>query len=1350
MIKQSVKKPFTVLVAVIMVIALGVVSLTKMTADLLPSLSLPYLIVITTYPGASPEKVESDVTKPIEEALGTVTGVKTVSSTSAENYSTVQLEFEDDTDMDSALVKVFSALDPVEADLPSGVGTPQIMEVSMDMLATAYIGFQYDGMDIFELTSFANDEIIPAIERVDGVASITKMGMVEQTIHVQLNEEKVDDLNNRILAKTNSSFDKAYKQLNDAKKQLVDSQKEIDDAKAELPDQWQEYYDGVEELEQSKIDLEKNKQEIKDNLKDVKKAEASLLDNFDMLSAGVAGIDSAGGPSAIQSGLSQAQSGLSQAKGYVTTLTELKATAEEGVAQAQAAVDMDPTNTEYQTALATAQGQLDALNENLDKAKAGVTTAQSYVNKANEGLYGLDGIIEAYNGLREALDMSPVSYSSATITDAQWKEISTGWQGLWGAAVAKLNTAKVSLESADAQMESADAQIESAQKQLDSAKEQLDGADEQLSDGQKQINDGWETYYESVESFNKQKNEILKTANADQLLKLSTLAQLIYAQNFAMPAGYIDDENDQSWLLKVGENYSSVEDLNDVVLCNIADIGDIRLTDVADITVIDNSGNCYSKINGERSVLLAVYKSSTASTKEVGDAVIEAAEELETQFPGLHSLDFFNQGDYIDLLTSSILDSMIIGAALAIVILAWFLKDYRPTLVVAISMPLSILLAIVALYFSGITLNIMSLAGLALGVGMLVDNSIVVIENIYRLKTLGMSAAQAAVTGARQVAAPIISSTLTTICVFLPMIFTTGMVKDLLVPMAASVVYCLVASLLIALSVVPAAGSTLLKNSREKDHRLFDKLMDKYGRSLGWCLSHKVVPLLVSVALLAGSVYAIIKMGIVMIPDMYAEPLVITITLDDDKTREEAYDIVDKAVIAVSKIDGVEAASAMAAESMLSMFSSAASDGIEGYGSFLCYVKIEGDNPSEKMVKRMVADMQEALAPLDCETSISANEMDLSLLTGSGLSVYIYGNDVVKCLEISEDVMDIVAQVPGYIDISNGIEDGDKVVHLMIDKNKAMSLGLTVAQVYADLYTKISDTVTATQITIDGVSLDLEIQDATHPLTKDNLLDYEFDVSKVDGDGDTVTTTYKLGDFAHIEEEATLGTITRSDNSRYITVSAAVEEGKNATLLARELTPLIEEYEAPVGYRVEMSGESETVNDMVIEMSKLIGLGLLFIYLVMVAQFQSLLSPFIVLFTVPLAFTGGMAGLLIMGEQLSIMSLMGFTILMGTVVNNGIVFVDYVNQLRIEGRERREALIETGKTRMRPILMTALTTILAMSKLLFGSDIGSQLGGGMAVVIMGGLAYATLMTLYIVPVIYDILFKKPPVSVDVE
>ena len=252
-------------------------------------------------------------------------------------------------------------------------------------------------------------------------------------------------------------------------------------------------------------------------------------------------------------------------------------------------------------------------------------------------------------------------------------------------------------------------------------------------------------------------------------------------------------------------------------------------------------------------------------------------------------------------------------------------------------------------------------------------------------------------------------------------------------------------------------------------------------------------------------------------------------------------------------------------------------------------------------------------------------------------------------------------------------------------------------------------------------------------LTRENLLDYNFEIQTTGMIMATlVTEDHPLSEFATLKLEEGVQSINRENQSRYMTVTATVAEGSNATLLSRELQPLIDAYELPDGYTIDTAGESDMVNQMVIQMSKVLLLGLALIYLVMVAQFQSLLSPFIVLFTVPLAFTGGLIGLLLMNEPLSVMGMMGFVVLLGTVVNNGIVFVDYANQLRMGGLERREALIATGKTRMRPILMTALTTILAMVSLLFGDDLSSQMSKGMAIVVAGGLAYATLMTLFII------------------
>lgn len=370
-------------------------------------------------------------------------------------------------------------------------------------------------------------------------------------------------------------------------------------------------------------------------------------------------------------------------------------------------------------------------------------------------------------------------------------------------------------------------------------------------------------------------------------------------------------------------------------------------------------------------------------------------------------------------------------------------------------------------------------------------------------------------------------------------------------------------------------------------------------------------------------------------------------------------------------------------------------------------------------------------------------------MMGSGLSVKVYGDDLDTLTKITQDICDLAATIPGYENISNGQEEPDQVIRLVLDKDAAMRKGLTVAQIFSELNGKLTESTDAATVTIDGEDMKIVVKDGREPLTRENLLDYNFEIQTTDDNGNTVTEDHPLSEFATLKLEEGVQSINRENQSRYMTVTATVAEGSNATLLSRELQPLIDSYELPDGYTIDTAGESDTVNQMVIQMSKVLLLGLALIYLVMVAQFQSLLSPFIVLFTVPLAFTGGLIGLLLMNEPLSVMGMMGFVVLLGTVVNNGIVFVDYANQLRMGGLERREALIATGKTRMRPILMTALTTILAMASLLFGDDLSSQMSKGMAIVVAGGLAYATLMTLFIIPVMYDILFKRKPLQVDI-
>ena len=1264
--KLSVKKPFTILVAVIMVLVLGVVSLMNMTIDLLPDMSLPYLMVVTTYPGASPENVESEVVRPMEAALGTVSGVKNVFSTCGENFGMVQLEFVEGTDMDSTLVKVNTALQQVTPTLPEMCSTPSIIELSMDMMATMYVSVSRNGYDIYELSSFVKNTVQPYIERQKGVASVSPIGLVEQSVQVELDQNKIDKLNDKLLESISDAMADAKAELDKAEDEVKKGKEELNKAQASFGETMAgTLFDQLEGT-------------VLDTAKDLKKQVDDLLQQVESL----------------RKELGDGETG----KALDGIIVELKAIS--------SMLDSDDLTVEQ---LLSITGNLRALAAHLNVL----------LEKLPDELPEED--LEIGGPLSEVRDtMESISKTLTDISDLLDKipSILAGLeQAIAGLTQAQLEAA-VGFATASTQLSNAEAQLAAGKQQYEQAREQA-----------------------------------LSKANLDQLLSIKTLSQLIYAQNFSMPAGYIDDKNDNSWLLKIGETFTDVDEMAGILLVSMDAIGEVRLKDVANVTVIDNAGDSYARYNGEQAVVLSIYKDSVTSTNETANNCLDAFKELEARYDGTNMVTLMNQGSYIEIIIASILSSMVTGAILAIIILALFLKDVKPTLVVAISIPLSVMFALVLMYFTNISLNMMTLSGLALGVGMLVDNSVVVIENIYRLRGRGISAPRAAVQGTKQVAGAIVSSTLTTICVFLPLVFTNGMIRELLLPLGLSIGFCLMASLIVALTVVPASASTLLNRSKPKQHPWFDKILNIYGKFLNWCLDRKWVPLTASIALLAITIYAVLNMGIVLLPEMNGTQVSVSVKTPEHLTREESYKMADEVIDALLSIDGVDDVGVMDSSASAGLMSGMSLGNSDSYGSYVFYIVLPDDTPSVR-VKEITDAINAKGSQLDCTIEASAGGVDdMTALLGSGLSVKIYGDDLDTLIDLSEQVAQIVETVEGYDKVTSALTDGDPTYHLKIDRDLAMAKGLTVAQVYMAISEKMTTSADSTTVTLDGVTMSVTVTNPNAGLKVEDLMDMELATTTMDANGGTVNGTCKLTEIATLEETTAVGSIDRENQSRYVTVSAGIKEGFNATLLARELSTLLDDFSdsgaVPYGYSVELEGESSTVNDMVSQMFLLLLLGCLFIYLVMVAQFQSLLSPFIVLFTVPLAFTGGMLGLLIAGQQLSLLSLMGFAVLMGTIVNNGIVFVDYVNQLRIGGMDRRSALIATGKTRMRPILMTALTTILAMFQLIFSDDMAGQLGGGMGIVIVGGMTYATIMTLIIVPVIYDILFKRNPRNVDI-
>ncbi|MCD8342461.1 MAG: efflux RND transporter permease subunit [Clostridiales bacterium] len=1427
MVKQCVKKPFTVLVAVIIALVLGVVCMLRMTTDLLPEMSLPYMVVITTYPGASPEKVEANVTEPLESALGTVSGVENVTSSSAENYSMIMLEFEDDTDMDSAMVKVDSALQDVEGSLPDLCGTPNVMEISMDMVATMYVSVDYEGKDIYELSDFVEDIVTPYFERQDGVASVSAVGLVEQTVEVRLNQEKIDDINAQLLASVLGTLDEAKQEIEDAQAELEDAQAELDSGTTELEDQESET---AEELAEASLALDQaiatrsayeaqlasqqaNQMALETELQayenaGIEESYEELEALFQTLQETAAGSDTyqtvydqvynqvlitaaqSAADSMAESGLmdavtvtednvedvlamldsavsyeSLANTMLSMIQDYIGNLDldadTLVQLLQDGLTVAELAELVPSLSEEELTELMSVVSMAntsvsDTLKSAADEAATTAaenqtaTLSSSLPSSVADAIANPDKLAYAVSlleaqGMGEAASMLTADNLTSLyeIVNTRIPQIETKLANLEieiAVATATVDAVNAAVAEAANSYTTVEAGKILAAAGFGSASAQLAAAQTALEDGQTQLDSALEAYESARETA-------IESANLDALLDIDTLATLIYAQNFSMPAGYVDDAEDNQWLLKVGEEYDSVEDLESMVLCSLDDIGDVTLGDVADLTIIDNAADSYTRVNGEAGVVLSIFKGSTAGTSDVSSACNDAIEELEAKYDGLQIQPLMDQGEYITLIISNILQSMILGALLAIIILALFLKDVRPTLVVGFSIPFSVLIALLLMYFTDISLNIMSLGGLSLGIGMLVDNSIVAIENIYRLRGRGLAAPRAAVQGVKQVSGALISSTLTTICVFLPMIFTTGYTRELMYPMALTIGYALIASLAVALTVVPTVASTLLKSVKPKSHPWFDRMVNGYGRVLDFCLRVKVVPLGLAIVLFGAAVFGVVKMGLVMIPDMSSNQISITVSMPEDYDQDTAYATADEVTERILAVDGVDYVGAMTnASSMLTTSASTSND----FLNYVFYVVPNDDVNTEQGIEDICNQIAANTADLDCTVDTSSSSSsEMSSMLGSGLEIDIYGSDLDTLVEISEDFMEIIAETEGFDTPTNGQDEADQELVLIVDKDAAMRLGLTVAQIYSEISGRLTTESTSTTVTIDGAEMEVVIVDENNLLTRENLMDITFDVDTTDENGESVTETHTLDEFSTVETDASVSTISRENQQRYISVTADTLDGYNSTRLSMALSEVLEDYEMPDGYTWEMAGEYETVIAMITQMVEMLALGLLFVYLIMVAQFQSLLSPFIILFTVPLAFTGGMFGLMAFGEQLSLLSMIGFLVLMGTVVNNGIVFVDYTNQLRLGGMGKRAALIATGKTRMRPILMTALTTILAMGSMVFSTGISASLTRGMAIVVAFGLAYATLMTLFVVPVMYDLLYRGQPREIDV-
>lgn len=1329
--KLSVKKPMTIFVAVIVVIVLGIVSVFKMTPDLLPNMDFPYAIILTTYPGQTPETVESVVTKPLEQSLSTIDGVKTITSTSSDNYSILTLEFEDGTNMDTATVDMRGNLDTIKDAWPDGVGSPYLMKINPNMMPVAMVAVDYDGYDTVQISDYVNNELKNQLEGIDGVASVSTKGIVTQKENVIISQTKIDALNAKINDALNDKFGDAEKKISDAKKELQDNI-----SKAEQ---------GSDTIEQSINDLNSQQEEVAKQLADAQgKAQSGYTE---ILNAKMQLLDQQQSLTATKKTLTIAYQTLTQIKEKLDSLQDEKAQLTQQIEAFEKIYNdykdalsklANPDLTDEQLAqvraiLAKIDEELnkygfpkEELEERLNNAKNALTNVDKAITQTVEALKGLDTTEEKLDDtIAEIADK--ISQVDGGIT-----QITAAVKGLDNNTVSvnqalseiekQQSLAAYQLSGGLSALNTKQSEVNSALTQLNSAQEELKSASDELSD---------------------QKDKAKKAADMTNTVTISNVSNILTAQNFSMPAGYVSDDENIKYLVRVGDKIDGDKEMQSLSLFDtgIDGIGVVKLSDVADVFIADNSDEVFTKINGNSGVVFSFSKQSDAATATVSENIAKKLNSLTQENEGLHFTTLMDQGDYIDIIINSVLQNLLMGAVLAIIILYLFLRDIKPTLIVALSIPISVIFALVLMYFSGVTLNMISLSGLAIGVGMLVDNSVVVIENIYRLRNLGVPPVKAALNGAKQVAGAIASSTLTTICVFFPIVFIEGLTRQIFMDMALTITYSLLASLIVALTLVPAMGQRMLRKVKPVKHGMFDKMLGGYEKSIRFVLKHRAIALIAAVVLLFGSMFGAVARGFSFMPNMASTELSVTVSLDDSATMDDTIDAAQNLLDTLSKYDEFETVGVMTGSTTSLMgLTGSVSSSDEDKGSVMAYAVFKDDKVknSESISKEIEAELQSIDGDVVVSGSSSSSSMS-AMLGNDGVSIKLYGDDLKTLQNTAKDMAEKLAAVDGIDETDNGIGATSGEIKVTVDKTKAAKKSLTVAQVYQQIAAAITSETTSSTLTNSGKNLDVVvIKDENSDVTKNNIKDIK--LTYTDKEGNEKTT--KLSEVAEISDSESMNSITRSDQKRYIKVSGTLKDGYTNTDVSNKAKALFDDYKLPDGCSIEYSGSNESTMEAVNQMLLMMLLGVILIYLIMVAQFQSLKSPFIIMFTIPLAFTGGFLGLLITGFDVSVVALLGFVMLCGIIVNNGIVLVDYINNLRLEGKERREAIVEAGKTRMRPILITAITTVLGLSTMALGIGTGSEIMQPIAIVCIGGLLYATIMTLYIVPVIYDILSKK--------
>lgn len=1022
--KFSIKRPVTVFMSIIIIILFGAVSLSKLPLDLLPNFGLTYAAVITQYNGSGPYEVENMVTKPLEDAIGSVSNLKNITSQSQDGSSVIMIEFEDGTDMDFATLQMREKIDMVQGFLPEGVSDPMVLKFDPSMAPILYISAS-SKMPSEKLGNFVDDNIKQNIERVAGVASVSVEGKEEREIQVELMPEK-------------------------------------------------------------------------------------LL-------------------------------------GY-------------GINQNQII------------------GILQAENNNIPGGKT------------------------AYGG----------------------KDIT----------------------------------------------------------------------------------------------------------------------------IRTVSKFTSVEDIRNIPL-SLASGGQIKLSDIAQINDTTKEKTALSRLNGEESVMISVQKQSTANTVQVINNIKKEIKNISDSEDRVEMVILFDQAQFIEMVLQTVFSNSIFGGFLAIAILWLFLKNFKMAVSIGSAIPISVIATLILIYFSGITLNMVSLGGLALGIGMLVDNAIVVLENIYRYHTLGYDRFDSVTKGTSEISSAVVASTATSVVVFLPIIFLSGFAAKIFKELAMTVSFSLATSLIVSLTVIPllcyimlgidskkeALGlenpdgsvkykSNIIKKSLSGFDRGLSEITEFYAQTIEYAVDNRKKTLAIAVAIFLGSLALLPFMGAEFMPQSDEGKIDVAIEMPKGTQLEETDKIVRKVEKYLMGNQDVDKISAVVGSSSNMGVSSASAATITA----VLNNKEDRKNSTPEVAEEIRVFVKDIPG---CEINVTQTQsMGMGASGEAGVSLNIYGDDMEMLKKISIDIEKIMTKVEGIRGIKSSISDGSPELQVVVDKAKANSYGMTSSQIASIVRSSIDGTV-ATELSRDGQEIDVRVK------TKEGYYKNSEDIKNISIQ--LMNGSYvPLGSLAEIYMEKGPSVINRENKERSISITSEVYD-RDIKTVNEDVEKAIENYEFPEGYHFSFGGQYDMMMDSFASLAIMLMLSVLLVYIVMAMQFESLLYPFIIMFSIPFALSGSIILIFLTNKPISIITFIGVIVLVGIVVNNSIVLVDYINTLRSRGMDKREAVIQSGLTRLKPILMTALTTIIGLIPLFFSKAQGAEMQSSLSAVVIGGLTFSTVLTLVVVPVMYYIL-----------